>query len=604
MSFRNLSACVDTLEAKGQLVKIENEVDPYLEMAAIHRRVFNCSGPAVFYTNVKGSQFPAVSNLFGTEERINLLFKDAGYLCEQAYKFRNFSTQKILNPANLFRLRKMLPKRKRQCVSSMRTTDISQLPHIQSWSMDGGAYILLPQVYSESILKPGWQHSNIGCYRIQMSGNDYIENRELGLHFQIHRGIGNHFAEAAGERQDLKVSVFVGGPPSHIIASIFPLPEGIPELAFAGLLNKRRFNYCLENGYLMSCDADFVIIGDVGTKLLKPEGPFGDHLGYYSKQHLYPVIHVKKVLHRKNAIWPFTIVGRPPQEDSLIGEFIHSLVGNAITEEIPGLHQIHAVDLAGVHPLLLAIGSERYEPFSRRTKPGELLTIANHILGTGQLSLAKYLFISAKEDNPGLKVKDVIGFLMHMLERVDWEKDLHFYTNTTIDTLDYTGTDLNQGSKLVVACVGEKRRSLSKIIPGNFKLPDKFVSLHVFCPGILVITGPKFKDYVSSEKIMKELGDLLFGLSGFPLVVVTEDSQYTAASEANFLWQTFTRSDPSRDIYGGQSSYSFKHWGCKGPLIIDARKKPQHASALENDPEVERKVDELGAPGQPLFGII
>src|SRR6476620_10430495 len=189
---------------------------------------------------------------------------------------------------------------------------------------------------------------------------------------------------------------------------------------------------------------------------------------------------VEAVYHRPGAIWPFTVVGRPPQEDTTFGQLIHALTGPVIPTVIPGLHAVHAVDAAGVHPLLLALGSERYVPYATTRKPQELLTLAHAILGQGQLSLAKYLFVAAKEDDPTLDLHDVPAFFRHVLERVDWRTDLHFQTATTIDTLDYSaGEGLNAGSKLVVAVAGPRRRKLGTALPADFRLPPRLTAPRV-----------------------------------------------------------------------------------------------------------------------------
>jgi len=318
---------------------------------------------------------------------------------------------------------------------------------------------------------------------------------------------------------------------------------------------------------------------------------------------------VHKVYHKNNAIWPFTVVGRPPQEDTAFGALIHELTGKAIPNEIAGLKDVHAVDAAGVHPLLLAIGSERYTPYNKERKPQEILTIANHILGTGQLSLAKFLFIIAGEDNTALTTKDIAPFFKHVFERADWKRDLHFYTRTTIDTLDYSGTDLNSGSKLVIAVAGEKLRELSTLIPGDFSLPQGFSCPQFVMPGVIAIKATSF---TTQENAIEEMEKFTFhlkqynaiSLKGFPLIVVCDDSGFTARNINNFVWTTFTRSNPSHDIYGVDSFTEFKHWGCRSSLIIDARIKTHHAPPLIKDPEIEKRVDRLGENGASLHGII
>jgi 4-hydroxy-3-polyprenylbenzoate decarboxylase len=340
-----------------------------------------------------------------------------------------------------------------------------------------------------------------------------------------------------------------------------------------------------------------------------PEGPFGDHLGYYSLAHDFPVLQVESVYHRPGAIWPFTVVGRPPQEDTCFGDLIHELTGPIIPTVVPGVHAVHAVDAAGVHPLLLAIGSERYVPYASERRPQELLTCANAILGQGQLSLAKYLLIVAGEDDPELDIHDIGAFLRHLLERVDWQRDLHFQTRTTIDTLDYSGSGLNEGSKVVIAAAGRKRRGLSIEVPERLSLPEGFGEPRVCLPGVLALEAPKYVQGEGGEtpldvkRICQALGETDL-LAECPLVVLADDSEFTAHSLKNFLWVTFTRSNPAADVHGVGAFVHQKHWGCTGPLVIDARIKPHHAPPLEEDPEITRRVEALGVPGGPLYRLI
>ena len=360
-----------------------------------------------------------------------------------------------------------------------------------------------------------------------------------------------------------------------------------------------------KNGFTVSAEADFCITGVVNPGETLPEGPFGDHLGYYSLAHEFPVLRVDNVYHRKDAVWPFTVVGRPPQEDTAFGELIHELTGPMVPVELPGLKAINAVDAAGVHPLLLAIGSERYVPYRER-EPQEILTIANALLGFGACSLAKYLLIVAGEDNPQLDIHDIADFLRHLLERVDWTRDLHFQTRTTIDTLDYSGTGLNEGSKVVIAAAGPKRRELPTEIPRDLVLPSELNNPRVALPGILAVEAPPFRtpsDAEAAGRLATAL-ESVDQVRGFPLILFVDDADFTARTLNNLLWVTFTRSNPSHDVYGIGSFIENKHWGCRGPLIIDARLKPHHAPPLVEDPGVTRKVDRLGERNGPLHGII
>ena len=602
MGYKSLAQCIQDLEQSEQLVRISSEVDPYLEMASIQLRVFENGGPAILFENVKGSPFSAVSNLFGTMDRCRFMFRDTLEKIKLLVNLKKDPLLALRHPMKYLLVAKALP-RSSSSSAIVNETTIAQLPQIQSWPNDGGAFILLPQVYSEDEDSPGVMHSNLGCYRIQMSGNEYESNMEVGLHYQIHRGIGVHQAKSNELGKPLKVSIFVGGPPAHTLASIMPLPEGLSELTFAGALNNRRFRYSRRDGYVISSDADFVITGEVHPGQTKPEGPFGDHLGYYSLKHNFPVMKIHKVYHRKDAIWPFTIVGRPPQEDTQFGQLIHEITGPVIPSEVPGLKEVNAVDAAGVHPLMLAIGSERYTPYSDERKPQEILTIANHMLGFGQMSLTKYLFITESDNNPDLSVNNIEKYLVHVLERIDLTRDLHFHTKHTMDTLDYSGTGINSGSKVVLAAAGEKRRELAKAVPSALNLSGNFTNAKLVLPGILAVQGPAYINESTTTNQLSQLNGILIQ-EGIVIIILCDDSDFVAESMNNFLWVTFTRSNPASDIHGVDSFTANKHWGCHGSLIIDARVKPHLAPVLELDREIEKKVDALGVTGQPLHGII
>jgi 4-hydroxy-3-polyprenylbenzoate decarboxylase len=611
MGYPSLEACVLDLERHGRLVRVREEVDPRLEMAAIHLRVHERGGPALLFERVRGCRFRAVSNLFGTLDRARFLFRDTLARVQALVELKYDPVRALRRPlgslAILPTAAAALPQRRGSGPVRHGTAAIRDLPPIVHWPNDGGPFITLPQVYTEDVARPGVMKANVGMYRVQLGGNDYVPDREIGLHYQIHRGIGVHQARANAAGVPLKVSIFVGGPPAHTLAAVMPLPEGLPELLFAGVLGNRAFRYLRdEEGFCLSADADFVITGTVHPHEVKPEGPFGDHLGYYSLAHPFPLMRVHRVYHRRDAIWPFTVVGRPPQEDTTFGALIHDLTGSAIPNEIPGLHAVHAVDAAGVHPLLLAIGSERYTPFLPGERPQELLTIANHIFGTNQLSLAKYLFICAREDDPRLDIHDEAAFFQHVLARVDFARDLHFQTNTTIDTLDYSGTGLNAGSKLAMAVVGAPRRALWREVPSALRLPRPFDQARLVMPGVLAVEAPAFPGYGQVEQEIALLDRECSGqdLSGLPLLVLCDDAGFAAATMNNFIWTTFTRSNPSHDVHGIGSFVAHKHWGCRGPLVIDARRKPHHAPPLERDPAVERLVDRLGERGASLHGLI
>jgi len=512
-----------------------------------------------------------------------------------------------------------LPDRVRRAAVLEQRTRLSHLPQLVSWPLDGGHYVTLPQVLSQSPGARGLQGLNLGMYRVQLGGNVFDPETEVGLHYQIHRGIGVHHQSALQQGKPLPVAITVGGTPAMTLAAVMPLPEGMSELMFAGALAGGRIPMHLApNQAPIYADADFVLAGQIDPGATKPEGPFGDHLGYYSLRHPFPVMRVQIVAHRKDAVWPFTVVGRPPQEDTTFGQLIHELTGPILPTVLPGVRSVHAVDEAGVHPLLLAIGSERYTPFRRADRPQELLTQANAILGQGQLSLAKYLWILDGNSAPQVDLHDTCQFLQEMLRRVQWHRDLHFQTQTTIDTLDYSGDRFQGGSKVVVAARGPAIRTLGGTLPADAAFPAGFRNPRVAAEGILLLEGPSHIAGVAeqadleestwpardeADDAMQRLSESLTGChwrDAFPLVLVVDDADWASQSNDRWIWLAFTRSDPAADLHGAGQKVINKHWGCDGPLLIDARRKRHHAPPLLEDPNVSRKIDALAARGGPL----
>lgn len=600
MAYNSLEDCVSNLEHHGHLIRIKDEIDPYLEMASLHMRVYEMQGPALLFENIKGSKFSAVSNLFGTLDRSKFIFRNQLEDVKRLIDLKINPISAFKNPLKNVGLLKSawnaLPKQVSNGLILKHTCNISDLPPIVNWDNDGGPFVTLPIVYSEDIDQPGVMNSNIGMYRIQLSGNDYIKDKEIGLHYQLHRGIGVHQTKTNQKGLPLKVSIMLGGPPSLTFSAVMPLPEGMAEVTFAGALGGKRFRYIKNNGYTLGADCDFVITGYINPGENKPEGPFGDHLGYYSLKHPFPLMHVEKVYHKPNAIWPFTVVGRPPQEDTSFGALIHEITGKALPSEIPGLKEVNAVDAAGVHPLLLAVGQERYTPYLNEIKPSEILTIANHVLGKGQMSLAKYLFICADSSNK-VNTHNIVDYFSFVFERIDFKSDIHFYTKTSIDTLDYSGEGLNEGSKVVIAAAGDKKRELIKHSLNNLNLPIGFEGGNICIPGVIAIKGPS---YISKSKAQEEYKQLSRALSDLnnnddktALIVLCDDADFTSKTVNNWLWVCFTRSNPAIDISGVNEFTEDKHWGCDGPLIIDARIKPHHAPVLEFDAQVEKRTDKL-----------
>jgi 4-hydroxy-3-polyprenylbenzoate decarboxylase len=593
MIYHSLEEALGDLEKNHMLVRISQEVDPYLEMPEIARQAYADKAPALLFEHVKNSPFRAACNIFGTRERARFLFRDTLKAAETAIRAKADPTAILRHPFQWLQMPLIglhaLPVATQSVPVLFEECSLADLPQVQCAPQDGGAFLTLPQVFTEDPASSSIFKSNLGMYRIQISGNEYIQNKECGLHYQINRGIAAHHQKAKEQGKPLRVSIFLGGPPAHTFAAIMPMPENFSELIFAGILAGRAFRYQRYQGWCLSADADFCILGELAPDL-KPEGPFGDHLGYYSAKHLFPYLKVKHVFHKKNAIYPFTVVGRPPQEDTTFGELIHEFTRPMVPVSIPGLYEMNAVDAAGVHPLMLALGSERYLPYESDREPMELLKIANALLGFNQAALSKFLFIAAKEDAPDLSVNSIQLFFRHMLERLDFSRDIHFQTATTMDTLDYSGTSLHHGSKVLFAAAGKPKRTLGENLSDlaeSLSLPPLFSNPLVVMPGVVVIQA-------TPEASMNTLTDALSHWKHrelFPWITIADDSSFTAKNLENWLWVTFTRTDPARDIYGAEEHILQKHWKCEAPLCVDARLKPYHQKPLEENPEIAAKAE-------------
>ena len=617
--YKDLEQALLDLEKAGMLKRVYQEVDPFLEMAEMARQAFENHGPALLFEHVKGSPFRAVCNIFGTQERLDFLFRKtlAGTQTAVLFKSNPVEFFKHARPIALCRAAltglHSLPH-KSGSIRNFRECKLSDLPQIVCWPHDGGAFLTLPQVATRPAEDASVMTTNLGMYRVQISGNDYASN-ECGLHYQIKRDIARHHQKAIEEGRPLKVSIFIGGPPAHTVAAVMPMPENLSELLFAGMLGGHRFRYFIHNGYLVSSDADFCILGEVQPDL-KPEGPFGDHIGYYSDKHLFPYLKVEKVLCKKNAIYPFTVVGRPPQEDTLFGNFIHQVTKPMVPASIPGLAALHAVDEAGVHPLCLALAHERFLPYIKpeEREPLELLKTANAILGFNQASLSKYLLIAAAEDfadsegkpSPTAIVRDVEGFFKHVLERVNFSRDLHFETCTSIDTLDYTGGRLNHGSKLTIAAAGPVRRNLRHDPQDIQALREALSPVGIAgaaspMPGVIMLQGPAYdassRD-VLFHQITEALGRWPFR-ENYPWITLIDSATDTFPSGAtqstlrDFLWFTFTRSDPAKDVFGYNERSGEKHWKCAAPIVIHARIKPHHQKALTLPDDIRNRARQI-----------
>ena len=564
--FPDLRTFIDQLDRDRSIVTVEAAVDPYLEAAEIHRRVIAAGGPALLFTNVKGARFRLATSLFGTARRAELAFGDRPLrlirrLVHLAETLLPPSPAKVWDARDVgMELLKVGTRRVFTAPVVERVTSdvrLDQLPVITSWPEDGGPFITLPLVYTTHPDRPG---HNLGMYRMQV-----YDERSTGMHWQIGKGGGFHYAAAEARGHGLPVTVFAGGPPALILSAIAPLPENVPELMLASLIAGQRLPQVHGYGaHPLIATAEFALIGEVPARVRAPEGPFGDHYGYYSLQHDYPVFRVQRMAHRSDAIYPATVVGKPRQEDFFIGDLLQDLLSPLFPLVMPAVERLWSYGETGYHSLAAAVVKQRYKR--------EAMASAFRILGEGQLSLTKFLLVTDRF----VDVKNFKATLEHILARTQPETDLYVFSNLSMDTLDYTGPVVNEGSKGVWLGLGDPVRELPRQFTAA-SAPRGVTDVRVFCGGCVVVGAPT---YASEPGAAARLAaDSTF--AGWPLVVVTDEPARAARSDMNFLWTTFTRFEPAADIHSADRRIVRNHIAYSGPIVIDARLKPWFPKELE-----------------------
>jgi 3-polyprenyl-4-hydroxybenzoate decarboxylase len=412
-----------------------------------------------------------------------------------------------------------------------------------------------------------------------MYRNQLYDERTAGMHFQIHRGGGFHYHHAERQGKALPANLFLGGPPALTMSAIAPLPENIPELVLASLLQGGRLATVRNpeiSALPIMAEADFLFAGAIPPSERRMEGPFGDHYGYYSLAHEFPVLRVERMCHRMDAVFPATVVGCPPQEDHYIAEYLQDLFSPVFPLVMNGVVDVWAYDEAGVHPLAAAVVRERYRK--------EAFMAALRILGEGQLSLTKFLLVT----DARLPLKEFRSLLVHVLERADFATDLHIFSNVSQDTLDYTTRTINEGSKAILLGLGVKRFELAERETADFADPA-FTRSSVFAPGVIVVQGPPWRENDDAvPRLLREPA-----VRPFRMVCLVDDSAGCTRDVPSFLWTVFTRFEPAADIYGADTRLIRNHVTFSAPLGLDCRMKPWIPPVLEPDPESVKRVDKL-----------
>lgn len=585
----NLRQFIDLLRRENEIVQIDAPVDADLEIAEIHRRVVAAAGPALLFTNVKEADFPCVTNLFGTPKRVDLAFgKRPGRFIQQLVQVAQ--DLPAAGPKALWGQRNLLFEGLKVGLKSSKSGPITQhvqstpqltrLPLLKTWPEDGGHFVTLPLVYTQH---PDTGHHNLGMYRIQR-----YDDSTTGVHWQIQKGGGFHYHVAEQRDQPLPLALFIGGPPALMLSAIAPLPEDLPELILASLLQGeklRRVDHP-DSPLPLVAEAEFAVVGQVPPRTRRPEGPFGDHYGYYSLQHDYPILEATHLFHRKDAIFPATVVGKPPQEDLFLGNYIQELMAPLSALVMPSIKAIWSYGETGYHCLSCIQVQQRY--------PREAMKFAFRILGEdgGQLALTKFLLVVDR----GLELADFRQVLEYVLERAQLETDLFVLANLAMDSLDYSGPAINEGSKGILLGVGEKKRDLPRAFSGD--LPGGARSVAPYCGGALTVAGPTYAedpDYAATLAKDPAVAD-------WPLVFLVD---HTGIVERNvtFLWSTFTRFEPAADIHAAQTRLVRHHPCYTPPVVFDCRMKPGYPDELVADETTVKTVSRRWKEYFPAGGV-
>jgi 4-hydroxybenzoate decarboxylase subunit C len=572
MRFAGLQEFLTYLEAHGQLKRVRTEVDPELEITEITQRVLRDQGPALLFERPKGASLPLVINLFGTSDRVRTaLGREPEEIGQEI-----LATLDRVNPPSLkglwdsrSTLRRALfahPSRTRSAPSQeiVSDPDLTRLPILKCWPGDAGRFITYGMTLTQH---PRTKRRNFGLYRLQVFGKD-----QTGMHWQSMKGGRGHYWEAEREQKDLEVAVIIGADPVLMMASILPLPEDVDEIAFAGFLRGKGVPMVRAKSVdlMVPATAEIVLEGTVPAGERRIEGPFGDHFGHYSDASEFPVFHIRKITHRRNAVYAATVVGKPPQEDKFLGIAAGEMIGPLIKVINPNIVDMCAYVGAGFHNLLIVALKERH--------PKEVLKTAMSLLGTGQLSLTKVMILVGPDRNPG----DFHAVLRDLWQRFTPEDHLWLLPSAPLDTLDFTSFKMHVGSKLVLDASGQILTSAEpprNVDPSRF---DARIETWRLLNGFLVVVVRQQPREVIQNLVKAPL-DVRFVIAVSPDVHLDDDE--------NLQWGIFTRFDPARDMFFGEQTFVGARPLYRGPIGIDATWKQGYPAPLVMDESISKLVD-------------
>lgn len=603
MPFDELPSFLRLLEKNNLLKTISVEVDPELEITEIVNRLYQYSSnssaphavcddvPALLFEKVKGSNFPLLINLLGAEKNIEILLgetpENIGNKIAGTFSELQSALQRKKIFSWLWKQREFLWKAKsagtvqlasaplKEIKKTGSAINLHEFPIMKCWPMDAGKFITAGLVLTKS---PNSGIRNLGIYRLQV-----LSLNELILHWQIQKGGGFHYAEAEELGKPLEVAVVIGADPMLWLAGILPLPEGADEISLTAFLRGAPVPMvrCESIGLDVPASAEIVIEGIARPGRRALEGPFGDHFGHYSHPAHFPVLEVQCITHKKNAIYHAAVVGKPPQEDKVMGETVSKIFLPIIKLAKPELVDLWAYYQAGFHNLLVISVRQRYAKEGLKTALG--------LLGEGQLSLSKCVMLVDADVN----VRDFYSILKAIRQNFNPEKDFILLPGTAQDTLDFTGPKINLGSKMILDATSEGSR--------EFKVQSLEITPEEAAAQAIKHLDQRILRWRILEKTMlvvevKSHGrEILMRLIHTPelqsykmIAVVSED--VPLENDALLLWGIFTRFDCERDIFFSNSVLHGVRAVHQGVLGIDATWKEGYPAAIEMSPQIEEQV--------------
>jgi len=580
MRIYSLQDFIKYLDSNGELIRIKAEVDARLEVTEISIRALKEGMPALLFENVKGAKFPLAMNVLASDKRIELaLGKHPDQLGEELITFMEDAMPP--GPKVFFkhagitkRIFSTLPKKTCRPTSQevVINPDLNDIPVITSWPEDGGPFITLPQVFTYD---PHDGKRNVGMYRMQI-----FDGQTTGMHWQIQKGGGFHYYQARKMDREFEIAVALGTDPALLLATVAALPEGIDEVMFSGFLRGKRTRMVKGKSVSIKvpADAEFILEGTVHLTELRMEGPFGDHFGHYSHASKFPVFHINKVTHRKNPIYPATVVGRPPMEDKYLGNATQQVLGPLIRLIHPEICNLWAYYEAGFHNLLVVSVEERYQKEAMKT--------ALSIMGEGQLSLTKCIVTVSEDVNP----RDFNAVLTAIRENFDPTYDFIMIPKVPLDTLDFTSYKMNLGSKMIMDATrsgnADKTKASESEIGSLIKTIDnRVLDWNLLGETLLVVSvQDNGRDVVNKLTKSEELVG--------PKIIAAVSPDVDIRNQEQAIWGIFTRFDAERDIMFAEEKLVGISPLFKGKMGIDATWKKGYPAPLVMSDEIVKKVDE------------